>query len=57
MTESTDGSSAEANGDSDYDDAVERLEDVDHTHPDTGESFTETGVYDRGKDRNSDADS
>lgn len=34
----------------------EKMEDVDHTHPDTDESFTETGVYDRGKKHSKDSD-
>lgn len=29
---------------------------VDHTHPDTDEPFTETGVYDRGKVRAEEAE-
>lgn len=33
------------------DEAGQTMADVDHTHPDTDESFTETGVYDRGKKR------
>lgn len=45
------------NGDPEDEDITgEEMEDVDHTHPDTDESFTETGVYDRGKKRPKDAD-
>lgn len=47
----------EPDGDSQDDDqARETMADVDHTHPDTDESFTETGVYARGKKQPDEAD-
>lgn len=50
MPERTDGP-PEEEPDDERDEVVDTMKDVDHTHPDTDESFTETGVYDRGKDR------
>lgn len=52
MTEQTDAPhEADPDDDPANDQAPETMKDVDHTHPDTDESFTETGVYDRGKNR------
>lgn len=31
------------------DNAPDQMSDVDHSHPDSDETFTETGVYDRGR--------
>lgn len=58
MTRKSKDSSAGPTGDESQTDTDQDrdMKGVDHTHPDTDDSFTETGVYERGKKDPDDAD-